>query len=850
MGRPVANLDLRNRAPTVERLPDGRLRVTRVFDVLNFIPKDPAKLILDVWLSWGTADDEFTDCRLIKQDILGQPREFPDDSEKPPILTRVYEEISATAETLVGNPDITVNQYSYKEVTYHWIQFSANSPTHQVPGTTAAPSPYGTLLLRDEVATDDGTVRLIKRTYVEGGLLADYEELKFGGKLLIRTLKSLLEVPTTPTGFTLVTRSTEYVNGCEVYSYGYASAAAGAGAGGEIRRDVEYKISPDQGTTGVTVTTISHVTDLTIVANPITGPVGSELIQVTFEDDSGYRLWRAVYAEGQGLISETVDTKEGGKLVVYSRTSINAAPSAPSATIGGTVTLISQKTRNGTDAASGTVLYEYEWAEGIGEISRKTEYNQSSDAGTTGVTIVTVRALTALGAGNPVSSPGGAYALISAGSEEQDGYLLWTVAYATGTGTVTTDIELRNNGKLVLYRLVALGAAPSAPAPTIGGTVVSIGTSVRESEGYQIFDYRWAEGVGQISEDISYSQSDDQGTTGVTKTVIKYLVAPAATIQPTSVSGSTLIGQKADDGEGYRIWETTWAKGTGLVVDEYDIQVANALVTYRRVQLGSAPSAPAATIGGTVTLFENSVRKADGFDIYERRWSEGSGQSSIETRGEPDGALLYSVTTFTAAAATPAYPGSGTAYLISLEQTPSGAFFRNQAIYKKPPATQTRRQTIEWQKPGLASFTGTQLTLSPPATRTLLASIEVSYSTTQDTTTPWEVEAYASFVFSYVTSPLNAGGTRETDPTLIVTPSQTVSGQKGLGGYLSGATSVSGTNANYNGILCDSYSAVLVSSIPSSRPTGATVLRVENEPYLTATDGTVVYRITKVSYTF
>jgi hypothetical protein len=111
----------------------------------------------------------------------------------------------------------------------------------------------------------------------------------------------------------------------------------------------------------------------------------------------------------------------------------------------------------------------------------------------------------------------------------------------------------------------------------------------------------------------------------------------------------------------------------------------------------------------------------------------------------------------------------------------------------------------------------------------------VTYSTTQDTTTPWEVEAYASLVETFTPTDTGIAQSR----------------QRGLGGYLAGSSSISGTNSNYNGVLCDSWSAVLVSSIPSSRPTGATVLRVDNDPYITATDGTtVVYRITKVSYTF
>jgi hypothetical protein len=280
------------------------------------------------------------------------------------------------------------------------------------------------------------------------------------------------------------------------------------------------------------------------------------------------------------------------------------------------------------------------------------------------------------------------------------------------------------------------------------------------------------------------------------------------------------------------MWTTTWAKGTGLVVDESTISASGALVVYHRVALGAAPTAPTATIGGTVTLFESSERLEAGFNVYDRRWAEGNGQASIEVRADPDGALVYAITDYNVAATTPAYPGGGTAYLINLTQVQDGGYFRNTAVYKKPPASQTRRQTIQWQKPGLASFTSNQLTLSPQTTRTLLGSVAVTYSTTQDTTAPFEVEAYASLVETWI-------------PTATGVPQ---SRQSGLGSYLAGSSSISGTNSNYNGVLCDSWSAVLVSSIPSTRPTGTVLLSVDNDPYITATDGTtIVWRITKTS---
>ena len=82
-----------------------------------------------------------------------------------------------------------------------------------------------------------------------------------------------------------------------------------------------------------------------------------------------------------------------------------------------------------------------------------------------------------------------------------------------------------------------------------------------------------------------------------------------------------------------------------------------------------------------------------------------------------------------------------------------------------------------------------------------------------------------------------------------VTTGIPVQEQQALGGCLAGASSISGTGV-FNGVDCSAYEAVLVSSIPSAFPGGVLVIHVDNEIYLTATDGTVVFRSKKTSYDF
>lgn len=512
----MAYCDNRNRAPTVERLPDQRLRVSRLFDVLDIIAKDPAGLLAEVWLAWGTPDVEFPNVRLIRQDVQGQANPDPQNPTAiPPKLVRIYEEIPANDQVIVGNPSVTFDQYGNKIVAIEYLQFSAGTSSYSyVVGTTAAPAPFAACILKFSEASNDGTLIRTKRTFTDGGQLSDDERLLFGGKLIIRELTYLNQVPPTPTGWTLATQSTEYINGLPVYKYGFTNASA-AGGGGAIGTDIRYSQSVDLGVTkGVTITTIRQISALTVTTNPTTPPASSILIRQGYEDDSGYRLWTVVYAKGLGLVD-----------------------------------------------------------------------------------------------------------------------------------TITTARE--------------------------------------------------------------------------------------------------------------------------------------------------------------------------------------------------DGSLVYDVTELGAAAAIPAYPGSGTGYNTTLSQEPNDGYFVNRARWIKPPGSRTMKVQIDdYPYPGLAYFIGTQLVLQGPVKRRLIADMVIDYSTSQVSTTPFTISSYASFFYTYTTT---------ATPDV---PSQTVQGSQALTGYLATGSTVFGTNSDYNGVLCDTYSATRVASSPTAPPSGATVLAIENVAYLTDISGTVVYRRAVTSFTF
>ncbi len=933
----MANVDLRNRAPKVERLPDTRLRITYVYDVINAIAKDPAKLISEVWQAWGTQAPAFPNCRLIKQDVTGQnDGPFLEPEATPPQLIRIFEEIPATAEVQVGNADIEYDQYDNQIVTLEYLQFSAGTAIYQVPGFTPAPAPNSQAILKDESRTDDGTLRVIKRVYSSGGIMADNEELKFGGRLLLRTLKYLNQVPPTPAGYTLITRSEEFVRGLPFYTYGYANGSVPAGQGGVISDSTDYRQSSDQGTTGVTVRTIKYLTDLTVVSNPISTPSGMVLISIGYDDEAGYRVWTGVYAKGIGRVSIDTETKNNGKLILttikYLNTDSGSTPSG---------TLISDS----SDASDGYTIVTRTYALGAGRISIDTETKNNG-----GLIITTVRYLNSDDGALP---PG---TLIDTKTDQADGYVMVTKTYALGAGRVSTDVQTKNEGKLVLttirYFNTDSGGTPAGVvideqteesdgyqtitkvyadgAGRISTTTeekyngaltltnirylntddgatppgVLVTTQTDEADGYQVISEQYADGDGEISRDVDYRESADQGTTGLTVTTIRHITAPSGSNPITPPVGSEEISASYTEADGYRIWtgiyaagagtvmsevavrdtgrliiyskkainlapsapsptiggsvvliksetrngtdvengtiiyDYQWAEGEGLVTDEKTIQDSGVLVIYHRRSYGTAPTTPSATIGGTVTLFETSVEIQGGYTVYDYRWAEGKGQASISTSGREDGSIVYTVTDYAVGATTPAYPGSGTAYLVELEQTPANGHYVNRAKYIKPPATTTFKKQVQFRMPGVAYFIGTQLTLQPPSNQDLLADVEVSYGTSQDTSTPFSLNFGTSFNYTYKTT------------ATADSPSQVVSGQDALTDYVSEGISGSGTDSIYNGILCDTWEYATTLSDPGDLPTGVTVIHVDNDLYLTATDGTQVFRRAVTSYDF
>ena len=618
-----------------------------------------AELLAELWQPWGTPDFVEPTCRLTHQDISGQLG-FPtnEPTKEPPRLTQVFETISATAETSVGNTDISTDQYNICTATNTFLQFSSATPVFGRVGVDSITAGSTVCILKEDTRTDDGTLRTIKRTYISAGQLSQVDTTKQNGNLLIRVVKSVYTVPATPSGFVLVSTDVQFVSGVKVYEYTFVQGT------GEITHTFTksqggtetLNFSSPTPTTGAVVETIKYLTASSVTSDPTTSLLtGSKRISCATDDQDGYRIWTVSYAVGLGVVELENEYNEGGTLVIYRKIGLGSVPSAPSSTIGGTVTQIAAKSTN----ADGYIVYDYKWAEGEGEVSRSYEQTLGGSAGFdptnltafTGIITETVKYLTAQSVTtNPTTSALASPALISIQPELRDGYKLWTVIYALGKGTIDLGVTQRYGGSLVMYHRIGLNTAPTTPTATIGGTVTltesTVKNGTRFENGSTVYDYQWAEANGEIARRFTNAQggptnfdpANPTSSKGPVRCTIKFVTALSTTTDPTTPPGSFIrVAIDHEDFDGFREWTVTFGYGAGLVVDDKSIRENGVLYLYHRIALGSAPSAPSASISGTVTATAQNVRQEDGYAIYDYTWAEGNGIASESIQMHEDG---------------------------------------------------------------------------------------------------------------------------------------------------------------------------------------------------------------------
>jgi hypothetical protein len=519
------------RKPDVEVLPDGRIRITR-YIAAGHGDRDYSEVTESV----GTADKGLATALLVKR---GMAQINGKDA-----IVKTYEVRNASSETLVGQADVQYTESGQKTMVYDFIQMSSGTYTPGTIGSTQSPDD-ATCILRTEQTEDDGTTRQIRRVFINKGLLQQVDETKNNGALLLKTFVYLNDapVPNPPTGYTLISQRTENPNGLETTTYVYAKG--------------DGQISQDDTTSNngaLLRRTIRHITAPS-AANPIATPSGYTLVEEAYQDSDGHRIWTASYAKGTGEIAREIDYNNSGDqgTTGITRTTIRYLV-VPSATVQPTTLAGSVEVGRSFQDADGHRIWTTVWAKGTGEINRETRYTQSIDQGTTGATVITVRYLTAISVTvNPITTPAGTV-LINEEKSDQDGYRVWTAIYAKGTGTVVTDVDIRNSGKLKVHHKVALGSAPTTPSVTIvGATMNVVSQNQRNDSGYVIYDYTWAEGLGIVSERIQYR---DGGLRLLNRDI--FLAQGSTNYTAYTPTYGIEVDVSYSEGEGIRRYSVTW----------------------------------------------------------------------------------------------------------------------------------------------------------------------------------------------------------------------------------------------------------------------------------------------------
>lgn len=775
----MSYLELQGR-PLIEKQSSGLRKLTRFYKV------DPAgatqaTIESEAFITIGTADVEFTSAFL-----TGQALERRSEQGVVFTLTRVYQELAdnaLTATTEVGESTL----FDGRRVTRTVYLCKASQAASLRPA-------IGGGVFQVEI-TKDGPVAKVTKFEValtnSGFTYAQSDETRHNGALLLRTVRTLGQTVAPPSGYTEISSGTQQQDGYTIYSQTFAKGS------GEISRQVDYSQSSDQGATGVTRTIIRHLTPTSTVSDP-TALVGSVKVGEDKSDSDGYRLWTITYAKGTGLVVDGKDTREGGKLIVYSRVQLGSAPSAPSATIAGAVVLIADKVRK----EAGFDVYERTWAE--------------------------------------------------------------------GSGTVSSSVETKEGGKLIVYRKTALGTAPSAPIATIAGTVTLIADSSRDSNGHTIYERTWAEGIGEISRDTRYSQSSDQGTTGATVITVRHLTAITTVINPISTpAGTVLISEAKQDQDGYRFWTATYAKGAGTVLTEVDTRNCGKLIIYHTVKLGSAPSAPAATIGGIVTAIKTNVREAEGYIAYDYAWAEGIGIIGERTQTRDGGLLLLNRDILVAPGTTDLTPYTPAGILLEKSYAELDGVRRWSATWIQKhdgtspiagtavatasyvPFTYPGRAkyfSVAFTTGGYTSHTARDVFLSPPVQCLVLANVIITYQTSN-----------AVGVLAYTLwNPTDWATLRARWIAWANSPRSKVEGLRGYRAVNSGASGTSGAGTDTS-VLGDRVYATTDWEISLSGgpvdpgAVGANTwtldARVDPEPAFIGYDGTRYYRRTVVEAT-
>lgn len=620
----------------------------------------------EVFLPYATADVEYPLALLTAQKIEPISNDHSAESVE---LVRVYTEFQDDTLVNVGTDNLTKLEDGRTVLTKTFVCL-ADDAEALAPAIGAVDD--GRAVSKVEIQKDGVGARVVV-TYISAGQLSVSVQENHNGKLIFITQRWFNEIPPTPAGYTLVDHATDNNAGIPTYTYRWAKGD------GEISRTT---ITRNNGK--LALVSVRHLTGPEVTTNPIELPdVGYLLTETGMTEADGHRVWTASYAFGSGRIGISTEWRHNGALVIRKVRWLNAddGDTPPGILIeegleegdgyeagyevyaegdgeisrssdsrhNGLLTVVSVRhitppdvatnpiaspgagyalTDSGMSEESGYRLWTAQYANGTGEISRSTDLRNNG-----ALTVVSVRHLTPVSVGTlPIAAPSGLYALVSSGMTEDSGHRVWTAQYAAGNGEISRSTEERNNGKLILVsiRYLSVPSLPTNPITAPGGTYVLVESGVQEADGHRVWSAQYAQGSGRISTRIERKYIDR-----LILTTVRYLGTDDGTLPDGFV-----VEESVEEGNGYEIHSKTYADGDGEISrDEEERNNGKLVITrIRHITPDDVTTSPITAPGSSV-LTDTAVQEADGYRIWTETFAEGEGRISYKEDVRHNGAL-------------------------------------------------------------------------------------------------------------------------------------------------------------------------------------------------------------------
>ena len=876
----------------------ARLRtddVSRRFLTIRYIIRTPA---------WDTGDHngEIGVTQPGEDDPLGDQPHFRLNTEQADrgavltVVTREFVEANATPFRL-GKLAVTRgadNRLRYRETLFQLA--SANEP-QGVIGTDELDGTGAILIGQQSEATD--AVRTIQKEWLEPGIVSTSTEFRNQGKLELRNIRAFATEIPTPAGFVLVQTSVENPDGYEITTRQFArgdgrvSTDESTSNNGALTRtrirffggDSENKpagvlVSTDvvensghTQTTEIYIRGEGRVSKETAFRN--NGKL--ELVTVRFfgedEEESGefdnfvetgrnvreqdgYVETTVSYAKGDGEISRTVRSVYddiGAVTEVRYLTAPEAAnpPTINDAEFGGTLKDFTREERDGhllwTLRLFGLKTAGLAPGE-VGVYSEEVRYRNNDT-----LVLTTIRRIDAA-PDAPDDLAGQPHIMTDAGFTQRELWKEFFTTWAFGNGEINRSESTRNGGALELLSIRYL-TGKGEDEPTPGGTFgfTKIGVQEQQADGHIVWTLEYAKGSGRVSTRTRFSNNEK-----LERTTIVYLNEDDSGSNDFGV----LIDSSIEERDGHAVHTETYVKGEGQISEDRQTRSGGKLILTTRRQLspGNAaavnPTAPSASIGGTVNEISRTEEDADGHYIVTMRWAEGNG---ITGRSESvrDGLRLVELTALGGKPET--FLGSGEPAGILLRddnREEDGVVFYRQVFaqtlrgspedWGEPVAGDTLdewQETRNYTVPGLVTLsTSLGWSLLPPTTQTLRAQVTATIEDSDDIAeTVYTVKSWCHARWRYTIRQAEDGNGN-------IIPAQRRAGSRGFRGYLGSGEQISGIST-FMGEPVENSNFSYVSD-PAAPPWGQEIIvEVRVQPLFTDVTGTRWFRKTVVRLT-